>query len=239
MTAPETERTTPPSTPAVVPRRRRMGQRLLRDFVLQLVPVTAGILLALLIDDLREGRRQERLVAEAHAAIATEVADNAKQLDNALPTLDSVEGTLYQMIAMIDELLTNGETTITHGSFGLVAPRLSRASWESAERTGAVGYMDYEQVRRYAELYAAQELILTSHADLLRRFPTLGSIGETLQSKDRSTRLDDLKRGRATIVEFIIAIGMQRATADGLKYRYQSMPCYLEDCPQPAAAPAP
>lgn len=140
---------------------------------------------------------------------------------------------------MIDDILMNGTTTRTCCSFGLVPPRLNRASWESAERTGALSYMDYEQVRRYAGLYGGQDAIQASFADLLGRFPTLGSIGEALQSKDRATRGDDLKRGRGTILEFLIAIGSHRVMAHGLKSRYQNMPCYLEACPEPAAAPAP
>jgi len=236
MTTPETEKDTPPATPA---RARRKSRRMVRHFVLQLLPVTAGILIALLIDGLLELRREDKLVAEAHAAIAAEIADNAEQLENALPTLDTVQATLGEMQQVIDELLTNGTTTRTYGSFGLVMPRLTRASWESAERTGALGYMDYEQVRRYAGLYGGQDGILAGYNDLFRRFPTLGSIGETLQSKDRAMRLDDLRRGSGVIAEFTIAIGSHRAMAEGLKSRYRSMPCYVEECPQPAAAPAP
>lgn len=232
MTTPETEQETPPATRA--PARRR-ARRLLRSFMLQLVPVTAGILIALLIDGALESRRQDRLVAEAHAAIAAEIADNAKQLESALPTLDAVEAQLYEMLAMIDDILTTGTTTRTCCSFGLVAPRLLSASWESAERTGALGYMDYEQVRRYAALYNFQETILVSYTDLAARFPTLGSIGEALQSKDRATRSADLVRGRGTIMEFVIAIGSHRAMARGLRGGYRSLPCYLEDCPEPEA----
>lgn len=236
MTTPEAEQETPPAMRAPKRRKRR---RLLRDFMMQLVPVTAGILIALLIDGALESRRQDRLVAEAHAAIAAEIADNVKQLDNALPTLDAVEAQLFDMLAMIDDILTTGTTTRTCCDFGLVAPRLLSASWESAERTGALSYMDYEQVRRYAALYGAQEAILESYANLFGRFPTLGSIGEALQSKDRAMRSDDLKRGRGTIMEFVIAIGSHRVMAQGLRGGYESMPCYLEICPETAAAPAP
>jgi hypothetical protein len=237
MTTPEQQ---PPALPARAPApARRKSRRLLRHFLMQLAPVTAGILIALLIDGLLELRREEKLVAEAHAAIAAEIADNAKQLETALPSLDTVTATLYEMLGAIDEILTNGTTTITHGSFGMIMPRLTRASWDSAERTGALNYMDYEQVRRYAGMYAGQDAILTSYGDLARRFPTLGSIGETLQSKDRATRRDDLGRGRAVIAEFLIAIGSHRAMADGLRYRYQTIPCYADECPEPPAAPSP
>ena len=75
MTTPEEEQGTPPTTRA--PARRRSWRRA-SYFAMQFVLITAGILMALLIDNLVEARRQNRLVAEAHAAIAAEVADNAK-----------------------------------------------------------------------------------------------------------------------------------------------------------------
>lgn len=236
MTNTEAERGTPPATSA--PARRRSWRRA-SYFATQFVLVTAGILLALLIDGLVEARRENKLVAEAHAAIAAEIADNAKQLDNALPSLDSVQATLYEMLLAIDEVLANGTTTKTYGNFGLIMPRLTRASWESAERTGALGHMDYAQVRQYASLYAGQDLVLASQADLLGRFPGLAPAGDALKSNDPAARLDELRRGRATIQEFLLAIGSHRFMAGELRNRYRTIPCYLDECPQPEAAASP
>jgi hypothetical protein len=225
------EARTPPATPAPAPTRRRRWRRA-GFFATQFVLITAGILMALLVDSLIELRRQNQLVAEAHAAIAAEVGDNARQLDNALPSLDSVEATLYEMLKAIDEVLANGTTALTYGNFNLIMPRLTRASWDSAERTGALTYMDYEQVRRYASLYAAQDGLLAAQSDLFGRFSTLAAAGDALKSADPAMRLDDLRRGRITILEFVIAIGAHRVMARGLSHGYQTLPCYLEECPQ-------
>ena len=236
MTTPNTEPGLPPATPTPA---RRTSWRRVRYFAMQFVLITAGILMALLIDSLIELRRQNRLVAEAHAAIAAEVADNAKQLDNSLPSLDQVEGTLLEMLKAIDEILATGTTTFTCCDFRLLPPPGTRASWESAERTGAIGYMDYAQVRQYATLYAAQDLALAAHNDLSGRFPTLASVGGAINSDVGPTRHDDLRRGRATINEFVIALRSHRVMALGLRGRYQRFPCYLDECPQPEADPSP
>jgi hypothetical protein len=208
---------------------------------MQFVLITGGILMALLIDSLIEVRRQNRLVAEAHTAIAAEVAANAKQLDNALPSLDEVQATLYEMLQASEEILANGTTTRTQRDFlfGLDMPRLTRASWESAERTGALGYMDYAQVREYASLYAAQDGVLAAYTGLYGRFPTLASVVDALKSNDWSTRHDDLRRGRVTIMEFTTALGSHRFMAGGLSNRYRTFPCYLNECPQPEAVVSP
>ncbi len=235
MNTSATEREAGPGTPAPTRRRWRRASYFATQFVL----ITAGILMALLIDSLIEVRRQNKLVAEAHAAIAAEVADNAKQLENALPSLDSVEATLYEMLQAIEAILPNGATAGTYGNFNLIVPRLTRASWESAERTNALGYMDYAQVREYASLYAAQDAVLAAHTDLVGRFPALASVGDAIKSADGATRYDDLRRGRATILEFVIAIGSHRVMAQGLRSRYRALPCYLEDCGQLEPVPSP
>lgn len=236
MTTPKTEQGTPPAT--ATPARRKSWRRA-SYFAMQFVLITTGILMALLIDSLIEVRRQNALVAEAHAAIAAEVADNAKELDNALPSLDSVQATLYEMLQATDEILANGTTTKTYGNFGLIMPRLTRASWESAERTGALSHMDYAQVRRYASLYAAQDAVLAAHTGLAGRFSTLVAAGDALKSSDPAARLDDLRRGRVSILEFVIAIDAHRFMAGGLRNAYRRLPCYLDECPQPEPAPSP
>ena len=234
MTTPETGQETPPAARAPSYRRR---WRRARYFAMQFVLITAGILMALLIDGLVEVRRENRLVAEAHMAIAAEIADNAKQLDNSLPSLDQVEGTLVEMLQAIDEILGTGTTTFTCCDFRLIPPRLTRASWESAERTGALGYMDYAQVRQYASLYSAQDAVSAAFTGLSDRFPTLASVGGAINSDVGPTRHDDLRRGRATINEFLIAIRSHRVMAAGLRSRYGRLPCYLDECPEPAPSP--
>lgn len=236
MTPPEPGQETPPAAP--LPARRR-SRRLLRYFLLQLVPVTAGILIALSIDGLLELRRQDELVAEAHAAIAAEIADNLTALDSALPSIDTFLASLMELQAAIAEILATGTTTHTEFNLNMIAPGLNRASWESAERTGALSYMEYEQVRQYARLYAMQDAMLASQNSAFSRFPTLGPVVETVQSEDRATRQDDLKRGRAILAELTIAVGSHRFTAGVLKTRYQRFPCYVAECPQAKAAPSP
>ena len=236
MTTPETEQGAP--TPTRAPAHRGSWRRA-RYFAMQFVLITAGILMALLIDSLIEVRRQNELVAEAHVAIAAEIADNAKQLDSALPSLDSVAAALNEMLEAIDEILANGTTDRSYGDFGLITPRLTRASWESAERTGALGYMDYAQVREYASLYAAQDGVLTAYSELLGRFSPLAPAGDALKSKDPASRIDDLRRGRALILEFLIALNVHRFAAGGLRSRYLALPCYLDECPRPEAVPSP
>ena len=236
MTTPEAEPSTPTEdTPP--PNRRRRTRRLLRYFLAQLFPVTAGILLALLIDGLLEARRQDRLVAQAQAALTAEITDNAKQLENSLPSMDAFLGNLNKHIADIDAILATGNDPGGRPSFGMVMPNLNRASWESAVRTGALEYMDYAQVKRYADLYASQESVLDGQNDLSRRFPSLGPVGTLLADAKAAAHPQELRDARKPLAELMVAIGAHRVMAQGLLYRYRRMQCYPEACPPEPAAP--
>ena len=237
MTTPEPVQEIPPAAP--LPARRR-SRRLLRYFFLQLVPVTAGILIALSIDGLLELRRQGKLVAEAHAEIAAEIADNVTALDNSMPSIDTLLATLKEMQDAIDDILATGTTErSTEFNWSLISAGLNRASWESAERTGALSYMEYEQVRRYSRLYAAQDALLASQNALFSRFPGLGPVAVAVRRDDRATQVDELKRGRTAIVELMLAAGTHRFTAGVLETAYERFPCYLDECPRAEAAPSP
>jgi hypothetical protein len=206
---------------------------MVRYFLAQLFPVTAGILLALLIDGLLEVRRQDRLVAQAQAALTAEIKDNEKQLDNSLPSIDAFLGNLHKHVADIEAILATGKDPGGRESFGMVMPTLNRASWESAERTGALEFMDYGRVKAYAELYATQEFVINSQNELHRRFPTLGPVGTLLAG---AAQPNELREARKPISELIVAIGSHRVMALGLLHRYRKIQCYPEVCPPAPAA---
>jgi hypothetical protein len=200
--------------------------------------VTAGILLALLIDGWLEVRRQDRLVAEAQAALTAEFRDNARELENSLPSLDAFLANLNKHMADLDAILATGTDPGGRAPFGMVMPKLTRASWESAERTGALEYMDYARVRAYAEVYAMQDAVIDGQNEIARRFPTLGPVGTVLAGTPKA-QSNELRDARKPIAELLVAIGSHRVMAQGLQFRYRKILCYPETCPPESAAPAP
>jgi hypothetical protein len=239
--APPVARAAPASQPAAAPdppRAPRRRRRFLKYFLGQLVPVTAGILLALLIDGWLELRRQDRLVDQAQTALNAEITDNIRELDNSIPSMDAFVAALHKHMADIDAILATGSDPGGRPSFGMVVPNLSRASWEGAERTGALEFMDYAHVRAFADLYALQEVVIAGQNELLRRFPTLGPVG-TLLANSASAQPAELREARKPVAELIVAIGSHRVMVLGLQSRYRRMQCYPETCPPAPGPPAP
>jgi hypothetical protein len=138
-----------------------------REFVLQLVTITAGVLIALSLEGLLTWREHRALVAEARSAIRKEIADNSKELAGEL-------GARHERDAQIASALEVANTLLASGRIGHLAINLnfgfadlSDSSLRTAERTGAVGLMDYGEVHDYSRLYALQELFVGQQRKIL------------------------------------------------------------------------
>jgi len=197
------------------PKRRR-----LRHFLLQLLPVTAGILIALLIDGLVELQRERALVSAARSAIAAEISANASDLNAKLAALTTMQDDLARVSQLVDDILNSGRTAIDEFGYDMPRANLDRASWESAERTGALGYMDYEDVRKYSGLYALQDRVQESQRDVLARLPVLGIIVHAMSSGDPEGYVQDLQNKRADVAEVQVALRNYVDLANALAAEY-------------------
>jgi hypothetical protein len=208
-----------------IPPRRRV-----RHFLLQLLPVTAGILIALLIDGFVELQRERSLVREARAAIAAEIKANAFDLEDKLPSFTRMQSELANVATLVNDILNTGRTEIGSFEYSMSLPTLERASWESAERTGALEYMDYEEVRKYSSLYEYQELVEATQRDLLARLPGLGIISQAMDSGDPEGYVQDLQDKRADVAELNAALFIYIGLAHALADAYRDITCDPPSC---------
>ena len=128
------------------------------DYVFQFITVTAGVLIALLIDGLADWKSNRDLVADARAAIRREVADNLKELEGLPTVIGKANRQIDTAMRFANDLVSTGKTDISELNVGFDLATLNESSWRSAERTGALAHMRYEEVKDYSELYAFQEL---------------------------------------------------------------------------------
>jgi hypothetical protein len=126
-----------------------------KDFLLQLMTVTAGILIALSLEGMLEWSHHRTLVSEAKENLRQEILDNKREIDKALggyPNLKQNEEAAIQFIADLQAHRAKGRTLNYSYYFGL----LSGTSWSTAQAAGAVAYMQYRDVQRYASIYDKQ-----------------------------------------------------------------------------------
>src|SRR5262245_45522745 len=74
------------------------------DYVFQLITVTAGVLIALLIDGLVDWNNNRELVTAAHAAIAREIADNLKEISGLPGTVASANAEIDNCLKFANDL---------------------------------------------------------------------------------------------------------------------------------------
>jgi len=165
----------------------------LADYAFQFITVTAGVLIALFIDGLTDWNSNRQLVAEAKATIAREIADNLTELSGLSKTVASANGDIDNALQLANDLLSKGKTDVHTLSLNFHLATLNSSGWLSADRTGAVGHMPYEEVKKYSELYALQALFDTQQRkaiDLVAASSALmaGNMDPTKASKEDLSR---------------------------------------------------
>ena len=128
------------------------------DYSFQFITVTGGVLIALLIDGLAETKNNRELVAAAHATIVREVADNLKELEGLPKALEASNAEIESCLRFANDVLSKGKSDARSLTLNFSLPSLDSSGWQTADRTGALGHMSYEEVRRYSELYSRQSL---------------------------------------------------------------------------------
>ena len=130
------------------------------DYAFQFITVTAGVLIALMIDGLVDWNNNRHLVAEAHAAIRREIADNLKELEGLPKVVEASNADVENALKFATEMLSSGKTDVHTLNLGFNLATLNQSSWQSAERTGALAHMTYDEVKGYSQLYSFQELFV-------------------------------------------------------------------------------
>lgn len=136
-----------------------------RDFLRHIVIVTVGILIALALEGVVEWRHHRTLVREARENIRREIASNRDSLRDVLAAREELEKGTAEMLAFLkDQPGTHPKPT--RFNFKVVA--MSRASWDSAQATGALAFMAFEEVEHYAGIYDLQQHFAAMQQQVMR-----------------------------------------------------------------------
>jgi hypothetical protein len=128
-----------------------------KDFMVHLLAITVGLLIALGLEASVEWMHHRYLVREARENIAQEVRDNQQSLAREMSALPNEKTQLEALLKVVSDR-QNGRATRTSENLVWNDTRLSDSSWNTAFSTGAVAHMNYGEVRRYSQLYALQQM---------------------------------------------------------------------------------
>ena len=134
------------------------------DYVFQFITITAGVLIALLINGLVEWNHNRELVAQAHATITREITDNLKELEGLPASMEKSGADVENGLKLADALLAKGKVEIHSVNLGVNLPTLISTSWQTAQQTGALSHMNYDEAQKYSGLYSRQDLFIAQQA---------------------------------------------------------------------------
>ena len=194
-----------------------------RRFTFEIAAITAGILIALSIDAVVERQRERALVSQARTAVAREIVDNRQGLERGSASLEKHMNDLLQALRFADEMLRARKSDVRELNIGVSFPSLNRAAWQTAERTGALGLMDYDEVKEFGELYELQDLVADSQRQLLVRLSGLTAMIAGAGGDPTKATAQDLQVFRSRLLDSIGALTIHRSLADSLTKNYQKL----------------
>jgi hypothetical protein len=128
-----------------------------RDFMVHLLAITIGLLIALGLEATVEWLHHRSLVREARENISHEIRDNRQRLATELNALPAEEKRLEDILTTVGDV-ERGRSAKPIGDYTWTLVRLSESAWNTAFSTGATAHMQYDQVNKDSQLYAAQQL---------------------------------------------------------------------------------
>ncbi len=141
-----------------------------KDFLLHLLTITVGLLIAVGIEGCVELHREHKLATEARATMREEIEYNAKQMDDAVLKLSSQKAALDKNIDTLTKILENpkdkdAQKESLNADFSTIG--LRDTAWKTAQTTGALAFMPYAEAERYSEVYASQQDFLGQQSKIL------------------------------------------------------------------------
>lgn len=188
-----------------------------KDFGIQLLTITAGVLIALSVEGGREWWHYRSLVSEARETILREIADNRKEVEIVLNGTAKRRQNLSAAVRLADELLAKKTPTVHEINLGFELADLSTASWQTAERTGALAHMDYAEVQKYSRVYGHQELFAERQRAGVEQ---LGLAMGILQADPSAATPRDLELFRQRVIELGATVEIEEQLAKKLVQSY-------------------
>lgn len=148
-----------------------------RDFLIHLLTITVGLLIALGLEAAVEAAHHRHLRHEAEVNVRKELSDDKADLQIFLGAVGQEQHSLKDMLDFAQARQLHQPAQLKVKTFGLELATLQDASWRSASATGALSYMDYAEVKRFAAAYGLQEQFLTLQTGTLNSFLQLQSYG--------------------------------------------------------------
>jgi hypothetical protein len=129
----------------------------IRDFLIHLLTITVGLLIALSLEGCVEMAHHRHLRKEADANLRQEILDNRKDLSGNIKAVVAEQKNLLAILGFLNHRLSGEKTQLREITIDFRMSSLRNSSWQTASATGALSLMEYAHVQKYAEAYQIQD----------------------------------------------------------------------------------
>jgi hypothetical protein len=181
-----------------------------RDFLIHLLTITVGLLIALGLENMAEWRHHVHLKHQAEETIRLELQANQNDLKAVLKAIPDEMQMLQSIQTYLQAKAAGQPMTPGRMQTGIVQMTPQNAAWNTASATGALSYMDYAEVQRFSSAYSLQAKMERFQDQAIG--PLLGitaALGTSDPSKMTPTQAEDaLKEVRLSMAHLSATAGL-------------------------------
>lgn len=154
-----------------------------KDFFVHLITISIGLLIAVGIEGCVELHREHKLVREARATMREEIEGNLKSMQDAEENLKKQRAVMKKNMDTLTRIQENpkdkeAQHASIDASYSTVG--LRDTAWKTAQATGALSFMPYDEAKRYSNVYSSQADFLGQQDKILEdEAQFLGVIAKT------------------------------------------------------------
>jgi hypothetical protein len=138
-----------------------------RDFLLHLLTITIGLVIALGLEGCVEWQYHRHLVRDANQGLRAEIAQNIKTLDSMRQPIKDQQKELDEDLKTLAILRANPKATGHSLGFSFGMHTFDETAWKTAQTTGAFAYMPYGDASKYADVYGGQEQFVQAEREVI------------------------------------------------------------------------
>jgi len=176
-----------------------------KDFFIHLGTIIAGILIALSLEGLITWGHDRAQVREARTNIALEIRHNKQIIDRAMNEIEGRKKGLVEIIQAMEELEA-GRRVTRKLEYIFIGYDLYSTAWATAASSGATAHMDYDDLKRYTDLYNTQQLFMTLQFDGFRATADISDLGWIMERDPKTlskARLEQIETAAARYITIL------------------------------------
>jgi hypothetical protein len=177
-----------------------------RDFLLHLLTITVGLLIAISLEQSVEAVHHRHQRREAEETIHRELLENRDTLTRARTGMTLEQKNLVMILDYLQARLQNRTADAAGLNLQFSEGALQDAAWRTANTTGVTTYMDYTQVQLFSAAYKEQAQFEEMEQQALLEYLQLDSF--VVRGFDpKSVTTDDMKAALPVVRTAIADVG--------------------------------